>query len=256
MKKLLLLIAVFMLVGCQEVNDLIKIQKANREINEIQIDMEVESDAEVDLNITDKVGFDLALQLGLDVSIEMSKGVTHSFSTINAFGMGITLEQYSQTEDGQRVIYTNFFDIWSKEVAGDSEFMDLYFDAGEFLKALNGSFKIIEPITVNDKELKQMRLTMTIEDVENIFGIEYTTPSMSEEEISEVLAKEITVILGYTEETYLIERVELDLINLFDDVSEEANFTTFSMILSFSRHNEIGDIVIPEEVLSTKLIND
>ncbi len=256
MKKLLLLVAIFLLAGCQEVNDLIRIQKANKEITEIQIEMEVESDAEVDVDITEEIGFDVGLQLGLDVTMEVSNGVIHSYSTINVFGFGITMEQYSQSENGQRVVYTNFFDIWTKEVAEESELMNLYFDAGEFLKAMNGSFKIIDPITVNEEELKQMRITMTIEDVENIFGLDYTTPNMTEEEVTEMLAKEITVILGYTDETYLIERVELDLINLFDDMPEETHFTSFSMIFTFSRHNEIGDIILPPEVLMTPFSKD
>lgn len=263
MKKLLLLITtftLFLMAGCQEVNDLIKIQQANSDINEIQIDMEIDSETEVDVNITEEFGFDPNLELGMNVSMQVSNGVIHSYSTVDVFGLTIGMEQYSLVEGEHRVVYTNIWDVWTKEYAEESEMMNLYFDAGEFLKALNGSFNLVDPITVtdeegNEKELQQMELTMTVEDVENIFGLDYTDADLTEEELAEMLATEITFTLGYTRDTYLIERVTLDLTELYPVETEGVEVVRFDVIFEFSKHNDIGEITLPVEALMTDFTN-
>lgn len=255
MKKLLLIVSIFFLAGCQEVSDLIKIQNANKDVTEMQLDMTIESETEVADELIDELGFDSRMQLGMEVSMEVSNGVTHSYSTVDVFGLSIVMEQYSLVQEGQRVVYTNFFDVWTKEVAEESELMNLQFDAGEFLKALTSSFEIIDPITIDEKELTQMEIIMTLEQVQNVFGLDYSSDDMTEEELIEQLGKEIIVVLGYTEDTYLIERIDIDLTEMFDSPdNEEVVVSAFHMIFTMSRHNEIGEIELPAEALVTDFI--
>lgn len=253
MKKIFIGLSILMLTlgltACEEVSDLIKIQNANKEVSELHVDMEVATDIEVDLDSSEEeFGFDFAL--GLEVSMDISNGIVHSFTSVDLGVIPIVLEQYFLTMNGERLVYSNIFGIWTKETVEESEQALIQFDASALLSSLNGSFEIIDPITVDGKELKQMKLILTVEDVQNILGVDFTSEDMSSEEIESLLNEDVRCVLGYTEDTYLIERVDLDLTNLFASMPEEVQFSAFDIVITFSKHNDIGTIELPQEALN------
>ncbi len=253
MKKLLLLFIALILSGCtkvEEVSDLVKIVNANKSVEEIHIDYSIETELEVDEEAEEETGFDF--DLGLDLSIDISNGITHTETTFDFFGIPMTLEQYSVTSETEATMYTNVFGEWTKEVVSIEEAEDTFeFQFSDFTDMIQDlSFEIIDPITVNGKELKQMQLTISGAQMQEMFGMDFSEEEMTEEEIQAQLDMSLIIFIGYDTETYYIERMEIDVQELMAAAPEEVQVVSIDMVMLLSKHNDIGEIVIPEEALN------
>lgn len=258
MKKLLLLLVTAItitLAGCQEISDLIRIQQENKDTTSMHVDLSINTEMELE-DVDTELDIDLSSLLGINMAMDINNGITHTFSTVDFLGIEITVEQFSQYEEGVRYNYTNVFGIWTKSIATDEGFENLSFDSSAFIKALRGSFEIIEPITVDDEELVQMRLTMTVEDMQNIFGMNVQDEEATDEETTEMLAKEISFVLGYNREDFLIRRVALDFTDIMKELDSELSVEMFEIVLLISNHNNVEEIIIPEEALNAPLITE
>ncbi len=251
MKKLLLLCIALFLSGCTaEQSDLIKIVNANKSVEEMHIDYSIDTEFDMDPEY-EAEGFDF--DLGLDLAIDISGNITHTETTFDFFGIPMTLEQYIVVEETEVTMYSNIMNTWSKEVVAVEEADETFeFSFSEFTEMIqNLTFEIIDPITVNGKELKQMKLTITGLQMQETFGMDVASEGMTEEELQEQLDKEVVIILGYDTETYYIERMEIDVQDLMGDAPEEVDVISIDMVLLLSKHNDIGEIVIPEEALNS-----
>ena len=249
MKKILVVIMALFLVGCEAVTDLIKIQNANKEIESMHIEISVQGDIDEAINLFNGSNFGFGQNLDMAVGMDISGDRLHSVTKANVLGFNLSMETYTVTEEGQRVVYSSILGFWTKSVAEENSMTNFKFDMKAFVKALSGSFDMLDPIDVNGKSLKQMEITMTALDIQDIFGFSLTNEEMTEVEIEEMNSKELSIVLGYTKDTYLIERVEIDLSGLIDTETEDE----LGILLEMTLHNEVGEIVVPDEALAVEI---
>ncbi len=244
MKKTLILLTVLFLSGCTAVTDLIKIQNANKNTESMHVEMSVESDTDASIDLFGN-SFGFVSNLNMSMSMDINQGQMHMFTTVKIMGFDFTIESYSVVEETERVVYSNFLGVWVKNEAEaeESSMSNFKFDTVEFLKALKGSFNIVDSIDVNGVTLKQMEIIVTGDKIQKIFGIDLST-QLSEEAV----LKDVKIILGYDDD-YIIKRVVLDLSEVVGDMTEEP-VESFKVVLDVSLQNEIEEIIVPAEAKS------
>lgn len=181
-------------------------------------------------------GSTMTMNIGVDSDIDEKNQTAHMKMSTSFFGIETNIESYTMTKDEKNITYTLQEDEWYKE---EAEIEENDFNFNIFKDASN-----IEKL--EDKE-DTYKISLTEEQIKEILdntGSETGTEDATID--TENVDVEVTIIDEYVTKMVLI--VPMSATSEGVTLDSECTIT-----IEFSKFNEIGDIVIPNDVIENAI---
>lgn len=218
--------------------------------NHLKLDIEVE-----DVLTTTKVNMNIQMENQTEPKAGHAKGTANV--SIRDVAVSSDIEIYQVMEDGQLVTYSSTGGGWLREVpaAGSSELLvngDFFDSADRVLK----SFAIAkESVTVNEQECYEIYGDILGSDLKKLLGqdilMAFNLVNIPDEDA--VLDLKIPLIIDIYSEQKLPARLIVDMSYVMNELYKKYDKTTkvnvFKIELLFDSFDDVGQIVVPPEVL-------
>ena len=218
--------------------------------------------ADSSMNVTAdmKVGTEtVAVDVSMDMESTLDPEISHATGTMDfqMYGLkfNMDLETYSVKEDEEYGVYTKINDVWNKTTAETGE--DVFsVDTLLELRSQAKAFELAEdPDAVNGEDVYEMTgdidgdifLGLMEQSVSNALG---DLPDVDEGSLSDT---KIPCSLYIYKESMLPARIYVDMKDvmtaLTEDSEEAAEVSEFSLDITFTDYNSVGEINVPQEAL-------
>ncbi|XMB67969.1 hypothetical protein RI065_05490 [Mycoplasmatota bacterium zrk1] len=218
------------------------IQEVNKGIEEMHMMMEIRTSA---------IEMGTPVEFGIIIEADVTNDVSYCSMEIDTGLFDMDMEMYTIVEADELTTYTSIFGMWTKEVMHIDSIQyqenQMKIELDTFVEILNYDLEILESIDVEGNEVGLIKLLVPVNELlDSTNGTQYAEIDLNffENEVMEL-------IIGYDVESFEVTLIEYDMTELLVSSidSEGVEISELTMRIVISDHNNIGEIIIPEEVI-------
>ncbi|MEG2322113.1 MAG: hypothetical protein RSB71_01305 [Bacilli bacterium] len=236
MKKILLSATILLLclTGCgKQLTPQESVSKITEKMSALE-NFELKLDMQASIKM-ESVNMDMGMKGTMLLDTE--NNVSKMDMQVNAFGMNVTMAGYSKTTDKETINYTKdeTTKTWVKEI-----------DKKEIPTNITNAldmFKNVKKIEEVKGEKNHYKLTIDAKEIQKLLN------NVNDTDDTVQTIKEDVIVDYYFNKDYYLTKISFEA----TAVSAETGDTTLKITSEFAKFNEVGNIVIPDEVLKAEL---
>lgn len=235
-----LLVSMVALTGCGKKNNLSPEDTIKKAISNMQSAENYKMTA--NFNITTKFGnSSIAMSADLDGIVDVKNKINKYNIKAGALGIESETEQYIKTDGDEVITYEKDADgNWTKQVSSDATSGDMTNN----LPAILNSGNNIKELKA-DKNNYYYEITIGADAMKDMFSL------MDDTDLDDLdnFDGKFIINVGINKKSYNYASISMDMTDLLNSVSSDAEYTKVELVINFSDYNKAGQVEIPAEVI-------